>query len=297
LKKPLALIAFSVLLLVPVGFQNMQSGQNFITIPSAEAHKNPSNCDSLFLRVIFLEMFDSSTSNQITSAVEGETVFFQGVLVSEPIGCNYEGGTVHIILPNGNVVLASFITPPNTSPPNTVACIGSGTAVDPDTTQPHDCLVTEQVFSQRTNFVPYVVDNSDDGLDDNLDGSLTAKVDYGGALGTSGAQMGFAHSDSGDSLIQTDSASRSLRLENISCGDGTELDTTTNECLPDLESICGDGTTINNMMCVVSLAVGGLFLGVDKPALFLAAGQLTAAWVIPVIVSGIGFAIVIARKF
>jgi len=70
-----------------------------------------------------------------------------------------------------------------------------------------------------------------------------------------------------------------------------------NHCVPDLNQVCGGGTTINNMMCVVSLAVGGLFLGVDKPALFLAAGQLTAAWMIPVIVSGMGFAIVIARKF
>ena len=43
--------------------------------------------------------------------------------------------------------------------------------------------------------------------------------------------------------------------------------------------------------------VGGEFIGVDSAALLLAGAQMNAAWMIPVIVSGIGFAIVIARKF
>jgi len=43
--------------------------------------------------------------------------------------------------------------------------------------------------------------------------------------------------------------------------------------------------------------VGGEMINVDPTALILAGGQMTAAWMIPVIVSGIGIGIVIARKF
>ncbi len=43
--------------------------------------------------------------------------------------------------------------------------------------------------------------------------------------------------------------------------------------------------------------VGGTGIQIDKTAMLLAGAQMNAAWMIPVIVSGIGFAIVIARKF
>ena len=43
--------------------------------------------------------------------------------------------------------------------------------------------------------------------------------------------------------------------------------------------------------------VGGIFEGVDTTSLLVAGAQMNAAWMIPVIVAGIGFAIVIARKF
>jgi len=46
-----------------------------------------------------------------------------------------------------------------------------------------------------------------------------------------------------------------------------------------------------------STAVGGEFIPIDATAIVLAGSQTTAAWMIPVIVSGIGFAVVIARKF
>ncbi len=45
------------------------------------------------------------------------------------------------------------------------------------------------------------------------------------------------------------------------------------------------------------LAVGGEFIPLDTTMVLTAGAQYTAAWMIPVIVSGIGFAIVIARKF
>jgi len=43
--------------------------------------------------------------------------------------------------------------------------------------------------------------------------------------------------------------------------------------------------------------VGGAGFVIDKTALLVSGAQMNAAWMIPVIVSGIGFAIVIARKF
>jgi len=45
------------------------------------------------------------------------------------------------------------------------------------------------------------------------------------------------------------------------------------------------------------MAVGGDIIPLDSTMVLAAGAQYTAAWMIPVIVSGIGFAIVIARKF
>ena len=43
--------------------------------------------------------------------------------------------------------------------------------------------------------------------------------------------------------------------------------------------------------------VGGSLIPIDMTMVLLAGTQMTAAWMIPVIIAGIGFAIVIARKF
>ena len=48
---------------------------------------------------------------------------------------------------------------------------------------------------------------------------------------------------------------------------------------------------------IQSIPVGGTLIPIEHTLLILAGTQMTAAWMIPVIVSGIGFAIVIARKF
>jgi len=45
------------------------------------------------------------------------------------------------------------------------------------------------------------------------------------------------------------------------------------------------------------VAVGGELIPLDTTMVLVAGTQMTAAWMIPVIVAGIGFAIVIARKF
>jgi len=52
---------------------------------------------------------------------------------------------------------------------------------------------------------------------------------------------------------------------------------------------------LDQLMC--RSAVGGEFIGIETTSVLAAGAQYTAAWMIPVIVSGIGFAIVIARKF
>ncbi len=44
-------------------------------------------------------------------------------------------------------------------------------------------------------------------------------------------------------------------------------------------------------------AVGGMFEGVNTTSLLVSGAQMNAAWMIPVIISAIGIAIVIARKF
>jgi len=46
-----------------------------------------------------------------------------------------------------------------------------------------------------------------------------------------------------------------------------------------------------------SQPIGGTLIPIDKTSLLLAGTQMTAVWMIPVIVSAIGIAIVIARKF
>jgi len=50
-------------------------------------------------------------------------------------------------------------------------------------------------------------------------------------------------------------------------------------------------------LCYEEPMVGGTGIQIDKTAMLLVGAQMNAAWMIPVIVSGIGFAIVIARKF
>ena len=48
---------------------------------------------------------------------------------------------------------------------------------------------------------------------------------------------------------------------------------------------------------LVCQAVGGTLFPIESNSLILAGAQMTASWMIPVIVSGIGIAIVIARRF
>ncbi len=79
-------------------------------------------------------------------------------------------------------------------------------------------------------------------------------------------------------------------LDDLMCrsavgGDMIQMETTSdfwNQCLDDL-------------MC--RSAVGGGMIQMETTSVLAAGAQYTAAWMIPVIVSGIGIAVVIARKF
>ncbi len=55
--------------------------------------------------------------------------------------------------------------------------------------------------------------------------------------------------------------------------------------------------TAFDVSSVPSLVVGGTLLPIDTTAVLVAGTQVTAYWMIPIIVAGIGIAIVIARKF
>ncbi len=88
-----------------------------------------------------------------------------------------------------------------------------------------------------------------------------------------------------------------------SCEDCAELQLTF-----DLFCTNGDVNSLNEIDCeelgqvLLTCAdtfcrVGGTFEGVDTTALIVVGAQMNASWMIPVIVSGIGIAIVIARKF
>jgi len=59
----------------------------------------------------------------------------------------------------------------------------------------------------------------------------------------------------------------------------------------------GDGGTTTIDVTFGSPPIGGEMINVDSTALILTGSQMTAAWMIPVIVSAIGIGIVIARKF
>jgi len=57
------------------------------------------------------------------------------------------------------------------------------------------------------------------------------------------------------------------------------------------------GEIRGQVSCIPSTPVGGELIPLDTTMVLVAGAQYTAAWMIPVIVSAIGIAIVIARKF
>jgi len=116
--------------------------------------------------------------------------------------------------------------------------------------------------------------------------------------------------DSGTSGTITNQVAVTTTTEDPNSGNNAITEDTT-VSPPDMMPVCGnsiieppetcdDGNTTPGDGCSATCqieAVGGIFEGVDTTALLVAGAQMNAAWMIPVLVAGIGFAIVIARKF
>ncbi len=81
-------------------------------------------------------------------------------------------------------------------------------------------------------------------------------------------------------------------------------DPNSGQCVPDDQ--CPNGVypplsilnaAVRHCASIQMMAVGGEMIPLDTTMILVAGTQTAAAWMIPVIVSGIGIAIVIARKF
>jgi len=240
LQKLLALIAFSVLLLVPAGAQNALAADTLIQI---------TQCPGKF-------------TNEIININQGDKVtweLLEDAKVLLPItldGSSFGFGP--ITLNKGDTTSFTF----NNQGTFIVECSGGDIGITND----YEVIVGPPIEDRDGDGVANEDDNCPD--DPNSDQANTDGDELGNAC------------DENPTLF---------------CGQGTTQQGFA--CVADLASVCGDGTTINNMMCVVSLAVGGYFVGIEHSSLLISATQLTAAWMLPVIVSAIGIGIVIARKF
>ena len=289
MKKLLVLIAFSVLLLVPVGAQQVFAAP--VPIPIT----NPSFEDPFANSLIVTGWTETETSPSDASTINiaAPEGFFvarlqNGAKISQSLGIIDPNTKYTVMLFAGGGALASIFA--------------DGTLIDSDdSTIPNDpglksiTLVLNNINTHTGKELTIVLESRDNfratfdlvtATSENLDS------DGDGVLDGDDICPGFDDNMDTDGDGTADGCDENPTLK---CGENTKQEGF--ECVADLDSICGAGTKIENMMCVISIAVGGAFIGVDKSALFLAAGQLTAAWVLPVIVSGIGFAIVIARKF
>jgi len=89
-----------------------------------------------------------------------------------------------------------------------------------------------------------------------------------------------------------------VKAGNAASGGGTNVYVyTPNAVMSDTDLQSPANKQLSHIEFCVELTVGGTGIQIDKTAMLLAGAQMNSAWLIPVIVSGIGFAIVIARKF
>ncbi len=288
MKKLLALIAFSVLLLVPAGTQNAFAAPVPIPITNHSFEDPP-----------FESLTVTGWTETETSASDASTKFsgfINGILAAQLENGAKISQSLGIIAPNTKYTVMLFAFGGATA-----SIFADGTLIDSGDAQIFDppvtglTLVLNNINTHTGKELTIVLESRDNfratfdlvtATSENLDS------DGDGVLDGDDICPGFDDNMDTDGDGTADGCDENPTLK---CGENTKQEGF--ECVADLDSICGAGTKIENMMCVISIAVGGAFIGVDKSALFLAAGQLTAAWVLPVIVSGIGFAIVIARKF
>ena len=218
----------------------------------ASAHNDPNGCTLTGSNISIGIFSDAGATNAIvgTGIYQGDMVWYKASMNFPTFGstCAFEGGTTHIITPDGAVS--------NVTPGGGVACIG-GTIAD---AVPSPC--TTQQNTQDTLIVGYMVDMADDGAggpfgDTNNDGDLRAFATYGQAIAVPGSADGASHRLALDS--DSTNASSNVAEEALFCGDGetngdeecddgndVDDDLCSNSC--ELAE-CGDGVTNGNEEC------------------------------------------------
>ena len=285
LNKWLALIAFSVLLLVPVGAQNafavagdfiddfVSAGSGGLIFPHGLVFGPDGN----------LYVISGSLTNQVLQ-YNGKTGEFLGDFVSAnsgglsgPEGLVFgpdrnlyvsSGGTDQVLQYNGKTgeFLDDFVS------------AGSGDLDSPRglVFGPDGNLYVSSAATNEVLRYDGLFDSDDDGFFTDVDCDDFNDTIFPGALEIPG------------DTIDQDCDGSDIPLF---CGAGTTIEG--NECVPDFLSICGPGTIEENLMCVISMVIGGTFLEIDKFPLFLAALHITVSWMAPVVISGIGLGIAI----
>jgi len=102
-----------------------------------------------------------------------------------------------------------------------------------------------------------------------------------------------------DVSLQTNSISDNLwQGDETITNTGGNPGTTTCELVLTVFAVTGGGDRASQTIMVTTSTtlVGGEFLPIDSTALLLAGSQMTASWMIPVIVSAVGIGLVFVRK-
>ena len=177
-------------------------------------------------------------------------------------------------------------------PVNTVA---SGTAT----------LELNQLMNELTIFITvqnlFVVPFPNAGLDDEV---IAAHI-HGAPVGINGPVVfGFIgpNSDTDGDLILDGVAATIFSIwdgaEGINTNLGAELTNLQNgDLYINIHTPSNPAGEIRGQITCSQLLIGGSLIPLDYAALLLSSINMTAAWLIPVIVSAIGIGIVIARKF
>jgi len=108
-------------------------------------------------------------------------------------------------------------------------------------------------------------------------------------------------------VLKNGESQQSLDIEHLKCYEFTVLDTVDAQFTIfdqfhlgglSLQTIDGEEfCSAADKFIIAGQPIGGTLIPIDRTSLLLVGAQMTASWMIPVIIAGIGIAIVIARKF
>ncbi len=262
LKKLLALITFSVLLLVPVGAQNAFAVVTSGAVTGGTALTIDGGVFEILTPPIGMVGNDNHQSPNLFAFDETQNVLIPagGVTTNQ---CFAAVGTCPI--PAGTIVASHYVF------------------FDPDPVRSQEGTVdfdsdVYAIISSTANLLA-------------SDFLITTNADYQNP-GARGLELGDSVTKTGSQQITVDWAASTpgdyVRVLTLFSQGGVEIcDGMDND---------GDGEIDEGLNCPLQ-AVGGELIPLDTTMVLLAGTQMTAAWMIPVIVSAIGIGIVIARKF